>query len=196
MVNKKKTIRIIGFTSLGLLVLGLIFIVGINLYYNVKFPVDEDTYPHYVGYIDQDKAQLNDSYSLCNKEAIYFTHHSAAEKGFSGSKKRFRDNIIATYTNNGYPDSGYLNFRLLVSCEGNPGWFETIQVAKDYSPIQFSKELVTQLLALTAQPEHWNIITLSEQAVDYYRYVSYKIENGTITEILPWHSTNLHVIFL
>jgi hypothetical protein len=72
-----------------------------------------------------------------------------------------------------------------VNCEGKPGWFEIIQVDTNYNKTQFSDELVSQLLALTAQAKHWNIISFNDAPVDYYMYVSYKLQDGEIVEILP-----------
>ncbi|WP_051285235.1 hypothetical protein [Aequorivita capsosiphonis] len=180
-----KILKIITFIVLGLCILALLVFFGGWLYYNNKFPVDEEKYPNYVGYINQETAALNDVYSLCNAEAIYHVHHGASEKGYAGNKKQFRDSILANYKNENYTDSGYLNFRFLVTCEGNPGWFETIQVDIDYNSTHFSKDLVMQLQTLTAQPENWNVISIEDNPVDYYMYVSYKLKDGEITEILP-----------
>lgn len=180
-----KALKIIGKVLLGLLVLAILLFIGAYFYFQQKFPVDEDKYPHYIGYIDQEKAELNDVYSLCNKERIMHIHHGAAEEGYAGNKKQYRDSILATYKNEGYTDSGYLNFRFLVNCKGEPGWFNTIQVDKDYEPTQFTEAMVAQLLQLTAQPVNWNKLNYKDEPFDYYMYVSYKIENGEISEILP-----------
>ena len=192
-----RALKIIGKILLAILILIVLLFIGAHFYFENKFPVDEDKYPHYIGYIDQEKAQLNDVYTLCDEGLIMHTHHGAAEEGYKGSKKVFRDNILSTYKNEGYTDSGYLNFRFLVTCEGNPGWFETIQVDTDYRPTKFNEAMVAQLLKLTAQPQHWNtynykrnpdhthILDPEEGPKNYYMYVSYKLKNGEITEILP-----------
>jgi len=180
-----KAVKIFGKILLALLVLAILLFVGVYFYFQQKFPVDEEKYPNYIGYIDQEKAQLNDVYTLCDGERLMHVHHGAAEEGYFVNKKYYRDNILATYKNDGYTDSGYLNFRFLVNCKGEPGWFKTIQVDKNYNPTKFSKDMVAQLLELTAQPQHWNSLTYKEEPFDYYMYVSYKIENGTIAEILP-----------
>lgn len=180
-----RILKIITFIVLGLCILAILVVFGGWLYYSNKFPVDEDAYPTYVGYINQKKAALNNIYKLCDAESIYHVHHGAAEKGYAGNKKQFRETVLATYKNRNFTDSGYLNFRFLVSCEGNPGWFEIIQVDTDYKNTQFSKAMVSQLQAITAESKHWNIISFDGKAVDYYMYVSYKLKNGEITEILP-----------
>lgn len=180
-----RILKIITFIVLGLCILAIIVVFGGWLFYSNKFPVDEDAYPNYVGYINQENTALNDVYKLCDPESIYHVHHGASEKGYAGNKKQFREAVLASYKNYDHLDSGYLNFRFLVSCEGNPGWFETIQVDTDYKSTQFSKELVSKLLAITAESKHWNIISFDDKPVDYYMYVSYKLKDGEITEILP-----------
>ncbi len=178
-------LKVIVFVMLGFFILALLAAFGGYLYYNNKYPVDNEAYPAYVGYINQEKTALNNSYKLCDPLSIYHVHHGAAEEGYAVNKKRFKESILGQYKNANYTDSGYLNFRFLVTCEGKPGWFETIQVDTEYNSTQFSEELVAQLLALTAQPDHWNTITFQNTAVDYYMYVSYKLKDGEITEILP-----------
>lgn len=180
-----RILKIITFIVLGLCILAIIVVFGGWLYYSNKYPVDEDKYPNYIGYINQETAALNNVYELCDAKSIYHVHHGASEKGYAGNKKQFRDVILASYKNENYTDSGYLNFRFLVTCEGKAGWFEIIQVDSDYKNTQFSKELVSQLRALTAKSENWNIISFDSIPVDYYMYVSYKLKDGEITEILP-----------
>lgn len=75
----------------GAFVLTVLVAFGGYLYFNNKFPVDEEAYPNYVGYIDQETAALNEVYSLCDAEAIYYVHHGAAEEGYAGSKKQIKE---------------------------------------------------------------------------------------------------------
>jgi len=180
-----RILKIITFIVLGICILALLTVFSGWLYFSNKYPVDEDAYPNYVGYINQETASLNDIYELCDSEAIYHVHHGASEKGYAGNKKQFRDVILKNYKNENYTDSGYLNFRFLVSCEGHAGWFEIIQVDSNYNSTNFSQGLVSQLQALTAKSENWNIINFDDNPVDYYMYVSYKLKDGEITEILP-----------
>ncbi len=180
-----RILKIITFIVLGLCILAIIVVFGGWLYYSNKYPVDEDKYPNYIGYINQETAELNKVIELCDAESIYHVHHGASEKGYAINKKQFRDVMLASYKNENYTDSGYLNFRFLVTCEGKAGWFETIQVDSNYKNTQFSKELVSQLQAITAKSENWKIISFDDKPVDYYMYVSYKLKDGEITEILP-----------
>lgn len=157
------------------------------IYYNYygKFKADENKYPHYIGFIDQSTALLNNTFQLCGDGEIIKIHHGAPFDAYQNNKRTFSENVLKVYNNKGYKDSGYINFRFLVNCEGNPGWFEIIEINEDYVEISHSKEMVAQLLKITSDPSHWAIYIVDEIPRNYYHYVSYKIENGEIIEILP-----------
>jgi len=95
--------------------------------------------------------------------------------------KRIRDN----FSENKFTDTGYINFRFIVNCDGEPGRFETIQTDLNLEEIEHHPDLVKHLLTLTAASENWNVFIRKDQPRNYYTYVSYKIVNGKITEILP-----------
>ncbi|OAD91751.1 hypothetical protein A7A78_10870 [Aequorivita soesokkakensis] len=184
-MNWKKTIKITALV-IGFLVVAF---VGYSSYiyysYYGKYATDEEKYPHYIGFIDQNTALLNQTYSLCGDGTIYKTHHGAPFDAYKNNKRTFTESVLKTYKNEGYTDSGYVNFRFLVNCEGNPGWFEIIEINEDYEDVSHTKEMVDQLLKITSEPSHWAIYTVDGAPQNYYHYVSYKIENGEITEILP-----------
>ncbi|WP_430410709.1 hypothetical protein [Kordia sp.] len=153
--------------------------------YTAAFDTENKPYKHYVGYIDFKKALLNDAYELCDEGRIYNTYSSAGLKAYKGSKKRFRDHINENFNNNAFTDAGYVNFRFLVNCEGNAGWFEIIQMNLDLKETTLNKTMVDSLFTLTSNPENWEIIEYYEAPRNYYMYVSYRIENGKVTEIIP-----------
>jgi len=184
-MNWKKTIKVTALV-IGFLVLAF---VGFStyIYYNYygKFAADEEKYPYYIGFIDQETALLNQNYSLCGDGTIYKTHHGAPFDAYQYNKRTFKENVLKTYKNEDFTDSGYVNFRFLVNCEGNPGWFEIVEINENFEEVSHSTEMVNQLLKITSNPAHWAIYKVDEMPKNYYHYVSYKIENGEVTEILP-----------
>jgi hypothetical protein len=184
-MKRKRLFKIIGLVF-GLLIFSFTCFIGFK-YFSFKkaHNTEGKEYKHYIGYINQDAALLNDINTLCNKGAIYHTYSSAGAKAFVGSKKQFRDNILSEYKNEKYSDSGYLNFRFLVNCEGKAGWFEIIEMNLDLEESSLNKEMVNQLFKLTSNSKHWNILNYKEANQNYYMYISYRIEHGEITEILP-----------
>ena len=185
-MNKKRVLKIFLYT-VGVIILLIISIITIGyFYFTSKVPINKDKFPHYIGYIDQEKALLNDVYSLCDNGKIFKKHHGAPKVAFNISKKRFRETILSEYKNKNYEDSGYLNFRFLVNCEGNAGWFEIIEMNLDLEEVNLNDVMVNQLLKLTSNSKHWSTLTTSDEIPrNYYMYISYRIEHGEIIEILP-----------
>lgn len=157
-----RTLKIIGWIALvGLTLCALLF--G-YFYYNYfgKFPEDQEKYPHYIGYIDKEKALLNDVHTLCCDGNIYKIHHGAPDDAYEGGKNTFRKNILSKYKNQGYTDSGYINFRFYVTCEGNSGWFEVLEIDMDYKETNHNPEMVSQLLEITSDPLNWAVYKVEE----------------------------------
>jgi hypothetical protein len=181
----KKWVKVVLFSLLGLALL-----VGVVIgYFYLKFENDFDTtnkpYKNYIGFIDQDKALLNDKYELCDDGRLYHTYSSASLKAYSGTKKQFRAALAQAYSGDSYSDSGYLNFRFLVNCDGNAGWFETIEMNLDLEESSLNPQMVDSLFTFTADPKNWNPLEFSDGPSNYYMYISYRIENGKVVEIIP-----------
>ena len=183
-MNKKKVLKITA------LVIGSLVLVFIGLasfvYYDMhgKYPENENKYPHYIGYLNPETTLLNDE-KLCDEGKIYSTHHGAPEYAYAKNKKHFRETIMSEYNSEEFQDSGYLNFRFLVNCQGRAGWFEINEMDLNLAKTNLNDELVGRLLELTANEKHWNTLTIKGESKNYYMYILYRIENGKITEILP-----------
>jgi hypothetical protein len=184
-MNKKRIFKIILYI-IGILLFLIIALLAFGYFYiENKSPINKEKFPHYIGYIDQEKALLNDVYELCDDGDIYKTHHGAPDDAFEVSKKRFRDILLSEYKNENYTDSGYLNFRFLVNCKGNAGWFEIVEMNLDLEESDLNDKMVNQLFKLTSDSKHWKIFTHDDIPRNYYMYISYRIEHGEIIEILP-----------
>lgn len=82
-------------------------------------------------------------------------------------------------------ESGYFTVRFLVNCEGKSGWFRTEGMDFDYQPKEFNPGIANQLLKLSKELEGWKVAVHEEEKYDYYQYLTFKIENGQLIEILP-----------
>ncbi|MEM7486264.1 MAG: hypothetical protein AAF348_13745 [Bacteroidota bacterium] len=180
----KKWLKIFLFSLLGLVLLFLGF-VGYG-YYNYwgKFPVDEQKYSHNVEYINPDEARLNDGFKLCNERRIA-QYYNPEKATYSKGKNRLRAFIMKNYVNKGYQDSGYLNIRFVINCHGKAGRYIMHENDLDLNPKKLDQDMVEQLFQLTTQLKEWNPNFIREEFYDSYMYLSYRIENGEIIEILP-----------
>jgi len=178
--NTKKLGIVLIYISFSLI---LICFFNCNISKNKKL---DSKYSNYVGYINLDSALITNRGKLCNPKKIFGTHHGLPEYAFEVSKKHFKTFIQNNYNNNNYDDSGYINFRFLINCDGIAGWFEIIEMNLDLEEVELNDEMVNQLLKLTYGYECWRQLSVMDKgSIDYYMYISYRIENGKITEILP-----------
>ena len=172
-MKKKKILKVALIVTSTILVLFAGVLLYGYLYFKKAYNTENKPYKNYIGYIDQSKALLNDKYELCNDGSLYQTYSSASLEAYKGSKKQFRDNLNATFNINNYTDSGYLNFRFLVNCEGNAGWFEIIEMDLDLKETPLNQKMVNELFKFTAKSENWNVISYDNAPQNYYMYTSY-----------------------
>jgi len=60
---------------------------------------------------------------------------------------------------------------------------ETIELDHAYEAFDLNDSLVDQLTALSFRKENWN--PFGDNKNNYYMYLTYRIKNGKITEIIP-----------
>jgi hypothetical protein len=186
-MKRQKVLKIIGIALL-VIALSIAGLIGYSYYYYTKaYDTTNKPYKNYIGYVDQENALLNDTYQLCGDGYIQRTYNGAGLEAYSINKGHFRDQLNKQNSFSQYQDSGYLNFRFLVNCEGNAGWFEVVEMNLDLEEQKLNSNLVNNLLEFTSQPEHWNILRYKKDNTpyNYYMYISYRIENGKVTEIIP-----------
>ena len=81
--------------------------------------------------------------------------------------------------------SGYLTFRFVINCEGEAGYFITEEAKLDFERQQFSLPLVQQVYALLRDFKAWQPTVVRGEAVDAYAYVTLKLNDGQLIDILP-----------
>ncbi|MEL6973974.1 MAG: hypothetical protein AAGL29_01105 [Bacteroidota bacterium] len=146
--------------------------------------LDFPEYTHNVEYIDSTKARLSEGFKVCNENYIA-QYYNPKKATYSKTKKGLRDFILSNYENRGYTDSGYLNIRFVINCEGVAGRYLIHENNLDLEPTVLDADMVEQIFELTVQLKQWNPNVIRGNVWDSYMYLSYRIENGEITEILP-----------
>lgn len=73
----------------------------------------------------------------------------------------------------------------MVNCNGETGRFRTEAMDFSYQPTELSEKTTQQLLNLTKMLKGWKVGTYQEKNRDYYQYLTFKIEEGQLAEILP-----------
>lgn len=181
----KKSFKIIG-VILGILLLVFGILVA-YAYYMMHFSLlpNEGEYEHDAHYINPEASILNDNFELCDENHIYQYYNQSETLPYFTGKNGFRDYINKGYKNRNYADSGYFNIRFIINCEGKAGRFITHENNLDLEPQSFNSDLKKQLTNLTTNVKQWHPVYLHDKKRDAYMYISYRIENGEITEIIP-----------
>jgi len=180
----KKNIKITGII-LGIIVVAITCLLGYSNYlFNTSLMPENGPFEHASHYIDPETALLNEGFNVCNDNYIA-QYYNSTELPYPNGKNGFREYINLAYVNNNYSDSGYLNIRFIINCKGEVGRFVIHENNLDLEPNAFNKDLKNQLFRLTSEAKGWKPTFLWDENRDSYMYVSYKIENGEITEIIP-----------
>ena len=183
-MNKKKVFKIIAWIFGVIVLIILSFIVFGYYMFNYSLTPKNEPFKHDSHYIDPNKSLLNEGFKICNENYIA-QYYNTSELPYPNGKNGFRNYINTSYINRDYSDSGYLNIRFIINCEGQAGRFIIHENNLDLAPKKFNKDLKNQLFKLTSEIKQWKTIFLHNENRDSYMYVSYRIEHGEITEIIP-----------
>ncbi len=149
-------------------------------YYIVK------SHDNNVGHINSINADKSGDFHICYEEKIFTPYWRRSPARFSQGKKALKSFVLDHYDHNGYThQSGYITIRFIVNCKGEPGMYIVQETGTDYRKKKFDGELGKTLLNITMGLKEWAPLTIFGDAYDSYVYLTYKIENGKIVEILP-----------
>lgn len=147
--------------------------------------VQDKRYPAHVGDISPDPKQDDPAFTVCREN--YVPQYYSLESGYEGEKPAieayFRKNFV--HNNKHKAVDGYITIRFVVNCQGKTGRFRLQEVGPDLVAKQFPAELSSQLLRLVKSLQGWKPGMNNGVALDYYKYLTFKIKDGNIAEILP-----------
>ena len=122
----------------------------------------------------------------CHPDLAIQYYNFGESTGFKGEKSAIERYFRERYkAEENQQENGYFTVRFLVNCEGKSSWFRMEGMDQDYQPKQFNSAISNQLLQLTKGLEGWRVAEHEGQTYDYYQYLTFKIENGQLSEILP-----------
>ena len=143
-------------------------------------------YPATIGDIQYDPALDDPGFKVCNVEQVLQYYQFGKGMQFQGEKIKIVKYFKAKFKGGEIKgESGYITIRFVVNCEGNTGRFRMQEMDVDYQPKQFATNISSGILELAKNLQGWTIGTYEGIPYDYYQYLTFKIEDGTIKEILP-----------
>lgn len=138
----------------------------------------------HIGLIEYDPMVDTLSFNVCNENSVYpYFHHK--ELSFKGEKPAMVNEYTMRFEPTGKQESGYITIRFIVNCNGETGRFRVIQMDESYDLKSFNNNLVGQLLEITQSLKGWDVLYEDGRSYDYVRYVTFKIQQGKIMDIMP-----------
>lgn len=143
-------------------------------------------YPLQVGDINPDPKLDNPNFKPCDETRVLQYYNFAKGFQYQGEKPKINEHFKSGLKTKGRKnESGFLTIRFIVNCEGKTGRFRVQEMDENYNPKRFNNELTDQLLTLTKNMDGWIIGEYEGKAYDYYQYLTFKIEDGQLIEIMP-----------
>ncbi|MBF8457601.1 hypothetical protein IV494_10465 [Kaistella sp. G5-32] len=125
-------------------------------------------------------------FKRCLSDDFTFQYYNDL-KGFlyKGEKIEIERKLAALKLQDDRTENGYITIRFIVNCEGKTGLFRVQQMNENYQKFAFDKKFGDQLLKFTEKLDGWIPKEYEGRKLDYYQYLTFKIENGKVSEILP-----------
>lgn len=123
-------------------------------------------------------------FKICYLEPLfeYFSIQLNFKGGFREIKRIVSENYKAPQ--NAKNQTGYLRIRFTINCQGKPGRFDVKGYDHDLNPRHFNAEITNQLFRVTKRLVDWEMKS-GEKKVDCNRFLTFKLDDGLITEVLP-----------
>ena len=161
-----------------LLILTTISIIGCS----------QDDYKN-VGDIPFNKELDNENFKICNESNIkqyYVRRSSDSPPTYLGEKRALENIIFSKYR---FPQSanenGYITIRFIVNCNGETGRFRIEEMDLSYKSKKFDNNITDQLLEIVKNLKDWVPRKRNGKNLDFYQYLTFKMEKGQIVKILP-----------
>lgn len=158
-----------------------------------QMPIEEferraDHDKHRIAWIDPEKAfDENNEFSICGHERFIADYYNSTPDGrYVNGKRAMLDTIYSNLDESKMLEqNGMLTFRFVVNCEGKAGRFIAEGFDFMYEPIKFEDETINHLYGILQKLDDWRPVVIRDEARDAYFYITFKIEDGKITDILP-----------
>ncbi|MEO9483131.1 MAG: hypothetical protein ABJG47_06785 [Ekhidna sp.] len=143
---------------------------------------------HRIAWIDPGNTlDSEEEFNICGHERFIADYYNSTPDGrYIYGKRALLDTIYNNLeVSKMYEQNGMIIFRFVVNCEGKAGRFTVDGYDFMYQPLKFEKETIDHLYSIIQKLDDWRPVVIAEEARDAYFYLTFKIDNGEITDILP-----------
>ena len=143
-------------------------------------------FPNQIGDIVFDKNIDNPKFKRC-MDKDYGIQYYNDSKGYQykGEKIAIIEELEKLNFTSSKKTNGYITIRFVVNCEGKTGLFRVQQMNEHYQEENFDKDFSIKLLNFTKSLNGWFPKESRGTKLDYYQYLTYKITDGKVSEVLP-----------
>ncbi|MEG0927765.1 hypothetical protein [Chryseobacterium sp.] len=120
-----------------------------------------------------------------NRPFSFQYYHGQPPVDYKGEKIAIVEKLKKENISSEKEINGYVTVRFLVNCEGKTGWFRLKHMNSELKDTILDEELENNLLKFTKSLNGWMPKEVKGLKIDYYQYLTYKIENGQVSEVLP-----------
>ncbi len=142
-----------------------------------------------IAYIDPEKTiDQSPDFKICNQELLIGDYYNCdlrgQLKGGKGSWWHILEERLSPQKLK--KESGYLTYRFVLNCKGEAARFITEQADLDYNSKQFPSETIQHFYDIVSSQKDWQPCQQSNgESYDSYTYITFKLKNGKVIEILP-----------
>lgn len=133
-------------------------------------------YPDHVGDIAPDPDLDDPAFETCRKTRI--PQYYALGADYRVPNKQLMDHF-GTIDLSHSTETGYFTIRFLVNCKGKIGRLREQSMTTEYEKMTFGTELKDAIRNRLQAFDQW------PEGRDFYQYLTFKIEQGKIREVLP-----------
>jgi hypothetical protein len=160
----------------------IIIFITVSCHYNKQ---QKNVLPRHVGDISFNAKYDDAGFQLCEEDSALQYYNFGKAIQYKGEKAQLERDIRSRFKASNTKESGYVTIRFVVNCQGKTGRFRIKELDKDYQNIEFQGDVSEQLLQICKELNGWKIGQYEGKQYDYYQYLTFKINKGTIERIMP-----------
>lgn len=143
-------------------------------------------YPNTIGDIAFDKEWDDPSFQICRDQPYSAQYYHKGGVSYTGELSAIKKAIFSNYKSPKLKgETGYVTVRFLVNCKGQAGLFRHYATDFELKEKKFNQQITAQFLDLTKKLNGWEIFNNRGTEIDYYQYLTFKIIDSDLIEILP-----------
>lgn len=147
---------------------------------------NEKQYFNDLGEIPFDEERDDINFKVCHEDLTIPFNYGGFGLVYEGEKKK----LVETINNKFHyqktkGQTGFITIRFIINCEGQTGRFRVIEMDLNLKPKKFDEDISNQILNITKGLDGWQRLERWEKVWDVQQYLTFKFEDGVITEILP-----------